>query len=59
MLKDITSRRCLKMYIFNSRDIGCKDAYLHFVDGMEVWRYTPAWGGWRLMSTVIGGREVF
>ena len=59
MIKDITTRRCWKMYIYDSRyNPGCKEAYLHFVDGMEIWRYTPEWGAWKLMSTVVGEKEV-
>ena len=60
MIKDITKRPCLKMYIYDSKyGKGCKEAYLHFVDGMEVWRYTPQWDGWKLMNRFDGEKEVY
>lgn len=58
MIEDITTRSCWKMYIHANND-GSKEAYLHFVDGMETWRYLPEWRGWKLMKIMIGEKEVY
>lgn len=45
---DIKDVECLKMYIYD-RGNGRKTAYLHYVDGVEIWDNDPVYGkGWKL-----------
>lgn len=45
---DIQDVLCLKKYIYD-RGNGKKTAYLHYVDGVEIWDTNPAlWQGWKL-----------
>lgn len=45
---DIRKVKCAKCYIYD-RGNGRKTAYLHYVDGVEIWDTNPAlWKGWKL-----------
>lgn len=45
---DIKDVKCMKMYVYD-RGRDKKTAYLHYVDGVEIWDYNPAlWKGWKL-----------
>ena len=52
------SRPFAKRFIYD-RGNGRKTAYLHYVDGMEIWERNPnLWKGWQLMVRVLGEQEV-
>ena len=46
-------------FVYN-RGSGRKTAYIHYIDGMEIWEYNPAlWIGWKLCARFVGEKEVF
>ena len=56
---DIRDVSCAHMYIYN-RNNGRKTAYLHYIDGVEVWELTPAlWRGWKKMYTLVAGNDIY
>lgn len=51
---DINDVLCAHKYVYD-RGNGRKTAYLHYVDGMEIWELTPGlWKGWKLMHRTVG-----
>ena len=45
---DIKDVLCVKMFLYD-RGNGKKTAYLHYVDGVEIWDTNPKlWKGWKL-----------
>ena len=56
---DIREVLCPHKYIYD-RGNGRKTAYLHYIDGMEIWEFLPElWNGWKLMHQVVGKRESY
>jgi hypothetical protein len=55
---DIENKPCSKKYIYSHSD-GSKTAYLHYVDGMQVWEYIPRLKKWVLVKLCIGEKEVY
>ena len=56
---DIKDVECAHKYIYD-RGNGRKTAYLHYVDGMEIWELTPGlWKGWKLMHRTVGEKAVY
>lgn len=57
-IDDIESVPCVKKYIYD-RGNGRKTAFLHFVDGMQIYDLCPGlWHGWKLGLTIVGESEV-
>ena len=45
-------------HVYNHKD-GSKTAYIHYVDGMEVWELNQKlWAGWKKVKTIVGEGEV-
>lgn len=48
-----------RTYIVDKKN-GRKTAYIHFVDGLEIWEYCPdLWSGWKIVKRIIGEKEVY
>lgn len=57
-VEDIESIPCARLYIYD-RGNGRKTAFLHFVDGMQIYDLCPGlWHGWKLGHTIVGESEV-
>lgn len=56
---DIHEIPCARLVIYD-RKSGNKTAFLHYVDGMEIYELCPKlWEGWKLMHRLIGEKEVY
>lgn len=52
---DIKDVLCVKMYVYD-RGGDRKTAYLHYIDGVEIWDTNPAlWKGWKLGYRMSSG----
>ena len=57
-IADISDVLCAHKHIYD-RGNGNKTAYCHYVDGLEIWEFSPeCWHGWKLMHKIVSEKEV-
>lgn len=58
-IEDINSIPCARRIIYDRKN-GNKTAFLHYIDGMNIYELCPnLWKGWKLMHQFVGETEVY